>query len=221
MKLVLKVSAMALAAMTAVSSANAQSIVGAVGGVINSGGPGFGTLNETWNQAGLLSNYVSGVTDFNTFTATARHTFVFFGFEWFSVQNSTSASVTYDLGALMGIDGMALWNDEAAGIGSLNLLGSSDNISFSNLALGLSPSNPASSVTNYGADVFGFGTATLRYVRLDMSQCPQPNSSFPSCSIGEVAFRTASTTVPEPGTYALMLGGLAGLGLVARRRRSI
>ena len=30
----------------------------------------------------------------------------------------------------------------------------------------------------------------------------------------------AVTSVPEPGTYALMLGGLAALGFVARRRRS-
>ena len=31
---------------------------------------------------------------------------------------------------------------------------------------------------------------------------------------------TAASTVPEPSTYALMISGLAGLGMVARRRRS-
>jgi hypothetical protein len=35
-----------------------------------------------------------------------------------------------------------------------------------------------------------------------------------------VAFRTSSAVIPEPGTYALVGAGLAGLLGVARRRRA-
>ena len=37
---------------------------------------------------------------------------------------------------------------------------------------------------------------------------------------GAITSATRGSTVPEPSTYALMISGLAGLGMVARRRRS-
>jgi hypothetical protein len=193
-----------------------SAIVGAVGGVINSGGPGFGTLTETYNQAGLSANYVSGVTNFDTFVATTTHTIVFAGYEWFSNSGTSAASVTYDLGAKLLIDKMALWNEESSGIGLLDLLVSDDGISFTSLLSGLLPTdNP---LADYKADVFGFAATAFQYIRLDMSGCPQPIvGSFPACAIGEVAFNKVST-VPVPAGGLLLLAGLGGLGVLRRRK---
>jgi hypothetical protein len=185
-------------------------IIAPVAGVINSGGPGFGTLTETFNQAGLFTNYVAGVTDFDAYIAlNPMHTDIFPGYEWFSNQGTTSASVTYDFGAVMPIRKLALWNEETSGIGRLDLYWSTDNVNYFALALGLLPTdNP---VADYPADVFAFTPTSARYVRFDMSECPQPDpAGFPGCAIGEVAFDKAS--VPDAGSSLLLLGmGLAGL----------
>jgi hypothetical protein len=201
----------------AAPKADAGVIFSPTSGIINSGGPGFGTLTETINQAGLLSNFVSGVTDFDTYLATnPLHTLVFAGNEWFSNSGTTSASVTYDLGSLTNIDRLALWNEESSGIGTLDLFHSSDGINFAPLALGLKPTdNP---LANYPADVFSFASVNTRYIRFDMSDCPQPNpASFPSCAIGEVAFRKAN--VPEPASVLGLLAiGALGAGAALKRK---
>lgn len=200
------------------STANAGVIISATGGTINSGGPGFGTLTETFDQSGLLSGYTPGVTDFDTYIASnPMHSLIFAGNEWFSNDPTESASVTYDFGGTVTIDALALWNEEGAGIGLLDLLYSINGTDFFALAGGLTPTdNPGN--TDYGTDIFSFAATSMNFIRLDMSRCPQPDGSFPSCSIGEVAFREGVTDAPEPAALGMLGFGLIGLGIARRRR---
>lgn len=200
------------------STLSGATIVSPISGVVNTSGPGFGSLADTLNQNGLLTNFVSGVTNFDTYIATnPLHSLVFFGNEWFSNQDATTAMVTYDLGSTRRIDRLALWNEESSGIGLLNLFYSTDNITFTSLVSNIIPTDHA--VVNYAADVISFGGAVdARYVRFDMSNCPQPNGgSFAACAIGEVAFSVNS--IPEPSSMVMLGLGLAAL-VGARFRRS-
>lgn len=208
-------------AMALASPALGQTIIAPTSGVIDIGGPGFGTLTETFNQAGLSSNYTSGVTGFDDYLATnPSHTLVFAGFEWFSNEGTDSAQVTYDFGSAVTIDRLALWNEESSGIGSLSLASSLDGTTFSFLGLFSPVNNPRGS--DYLAEVFAFAATEAQYVRFTMRECPQPEqSAFSACAIGEVAFRTASVggVVPEPATWALLILGFGAVGAGMRRRK--
>jgi len=188
-----------------------------IAATIDAGGPGAGSIADTFNQNGLFTTYTANVTDFDTYIASNPiHTDIFSGFEWFSNAGATAAQVTYDFGSVRSFNALALWNEESSGIGTLDLLTSVDGITFNPLATVFPTDNP---VANYSADVFTFGTTSARYVRFGMSGCPQADpGTYPGCAIGEVAFRTA---VPEPATWAMMVGGFGALGGALRSRRKM
>lgn len=198
----------------ACASAQAGKIVGATGAFINLGAPGYGALEDTHNQAGLSHAYVSGFTDFDDYLAQGpTHIPYFFGFEWYSEDGRSTASVTYDLGMVRRIGAMALWNEEQAGIGTLDLYYSRDGADFVKMTTTLHPSDHPLEAW-YPADVFRFLPVDARFIRFDMADCPQ-GGSFQGCAIGEVAF----DEVPEPGPLGLLAIGLAGL-LATRRRQA-
>ncbi|UAJ12949.1 PEPxxWA-CTERM sorting domain-containing protein (plasmid) [Polymorphobacter megasporae] len=147
------------------------------------------------------------------------HSLAFAGNEWFSNYGSTTAQVTYDLGSVKSINALALWNEETSGIGTLALTGSADGVTFNAIGTYMPIDNP---LANYPAQVFSFAKTSVEFVRFGMSDCPQPNpGSYPSCAIGEVAFRTASGTVPEPAAWTLMIAGFGLVGAALRRRAPI
>ena len=185
----------------------------------------FGSANaydigNTSDHSGLSAGFVSGVTDFDTYLAgNPTHTYIADDNEWFTATGVASATVNYDLGSVYSIDRLALWNDEYSGISFLDISISLDNINFTTVASGLVPvDNPL--YLDYGAEVFGFGSQSARYIQFDVGDCPQPdgNSSL-LCGIGEVAFSTSA--VPIPAAVWLFGSGLLGLVGMARRKKAV
>lgn len=208
----------------ALSSAQAGVVVSAQSAQVLTSGPGVGAITSTFDQYGLITDYTSGVTDFDTYIASnPLHVWDFsvvdagttYYYEWFSNFGTSTATISYDLGETRFTQGMALWNEDGNGIGKLNILGSVDGITWTALGSNLSPTNNAEGV-DYSANVFTWDAIATRYIKLEASQCPA-SGTWVGCSVGEVAFNV--TDVPEPSSVAMAGLGLAVVGAVAARRR--
>ncbi len=207
-------------AAPASAAVHTRVLVQPVDAVILEGGPGFGSIENTYNQAGLSATYVSGVTPTMPYLATTTHTTIFACCEWFSNDGSTTATVSYlvPLDRVKWIDSFHLWNEESSGIGKFDLWWGMFPGDLAHLLLAaVSPTdNPLS--PDYLANSWSIAPKPGGWYTLIMSECPQPNpGSFAACAIGEVAFN--GPVVPEPGTWAMMIAGFGLVGWAARNRR--
>lgn len=197
-------------------------IIAPVGATINNGGPGFGSIADTFNQSGLSTGYTSGATGFDAYlSGNPTHTLIFSGFEWFSEQGAgNNTVVTYDFGSVVGIDRLALWNEESSGVGKLDLLAAGEDLIFSEFATDLIPNdNPTGQ--DYLAQVFSFPAVSARYIRFNITDSPQLPAGFDAAAIGEVAFRTAELSeVPEASTWTAGSALALAVGSIWLRRRS-
>lgn len=179
--------------------------------------PGY-DVNNLINQSGLTAGFVSGVSDFDTYMAgNPGHSWALEG-EWFTTFDQPGAVLNMDLGAVFKVLRLALWTDEYWGAGKVTIATSLDGVTYGDVGEGL-PTDWATGPQDYPADVFALAPSTARYVRLTLSDCPQPKSaSGGGCGLGEIAFEAGG--VPEPATWAMMIAGFGVLGAAARRRRT-
>lgn len=198
----------------AMPQVEAASIIGAVGVTTTMGE--FSHTNEpitkTIDQSGLSSAYTSGVTDFDTYTATTTHIGINDGTKsWFSAINNKTGTVTFDLGSSITIDAFALWNLHNINTNSIqnfSLLDDGNNLIGSFTAV----KGPGPDSNTINAQIFSFGPVTTQHVILQVTS----NYGGSLTGFGEAAFRQ-SASVPEPTSLALFaIGGVA----LARRRKA-
>ena len=172
---------------------------------------------------GLLTPFVSGTTDFDSYMAgNPQHTVNASGFEWFSPDGVMSGSLTFDLGSIYQVDRVAAWADEYAGFGSTIVFTSPDDIVFTMVGSFTPVNHPdvGAGTTSYSPDVAALSTTTARFVRFDILG-PQMPRDYDGLGIGEVAFSVtpAASAVPEPASLLLLSTGLIG-GAARHWRRS-
>ncbi|OHB31342.1 MAG: hypothetical protein A2790_02160 [Phenylobacterium sp. RIFCSPHIGHO2_01_FULL_69_31] len=205
----------------AAGAAQAAVIVAPVSVSVTSGGTvgSFWTVDNVIDQSGLTRTYIPGVTDFDAFVAEPnRHSGVL-NTEWFSHRDSRSAQLTFDFGQEVTLYKLAIWDENNS---------SQQSMSISTPALGLirSFAPRENSGSPYpGGEVFEFRPITTRYLTLDITGCgtkPQFNS-VDYCGLGEIIFADGSgvAAVPEPATWALMIGGFGMAGAMLRRRQRL
>ena len=170
-------------------------------------------LNWTINQAGLSSNYVSGVTDFDSFVATATNGAGWLGGWTGPMGDNPNGFVDFDLGAEYTIESFASWESQGpAGangeMASFSMYASNDPAfsTFTHLGDYVGSYDPFGTAP----DVYSFAPTSARYVRLHILSFYTGDIAF-----GEFAFE--QSVVPAPAATALL--GLGGVMSLRRRRR--
>jgi len=191
----------------------ATPIVGAVS-VTSPQGDSGGTfaLTNTINQTGLSALYVSGVTDFATFTASTTHDGLV-GTGFTTEESNGPQQFTFDLGTPKPIDGIVIWNTTSVGrITSFNLFSDVDPIFGNGTSAQLLPVTVIGNGGGLGY-VFSFAQTNTRYIHVNGTNSLEPPDFY---GLGEVAFRA----VPEPVTLAMSICAVLVLPAVRLRRRS-
>ncbi|MCI0408632.1 MAG: PEP-CTERM sorting domain-containing protein [Acidobacteria bacterium] len=200
------------------SVVQATVIVSPVAAPVNTLGE-FGACCDIGNSidgSGLTPGFVTGVTDFDAYLAlNPLHDLGFQDQEFFGAQGVLSGTVVYDLGGVVFIDRMALWNEDSTGIAVMNVRSALD-LPFTTGVVDHGLFNPVDNPINvdYPAEVLALNPTPARFVEMEL-RCV--DTDFNNCGIGEVAFSATPQEAPEPASLVLLGIGILGLSLTRRR----
>lgn len=171
------------------------------------------TFANPGDSASVIGNIVNG-SGLSSYTTGATHAGGTPTNAW-AATGGVTGTITFNLGGVFDLDGMAIWNFNANsifGIDDLTIDGSLDGVTYAPL-----PGTPTSfGIGASGSEVaqlFSF-TATTQFVRFNVTS----SHGGPGVGMSEVMFTGAAAAVPEPGSIAVL--GLGLFGLAAFRRRS-
>lgn len=214
----------ALASVLGVASAAQAAVIVAPvkvtlerGGVVNNSP--FYAVDNVADQSGLEVGYEAGVTDFDAYIAkNVRHSGDL-NTEWAGTRGVSVARLVFDFGAEVTLSRLALWDENNTSIARMHLstptLGE-----FANYAV-----NENRGAPYFVSDVIQFQPITTRFLTLEFRDCgtERENQSATGCGLGEIIFADGSgvTAVPEPATWALLIGGFGMAGAALRRRQRL
>jgi len=208
---------------------------------MQSGAAGLNTANPFTSGVTNWQTYFSGVGAYNANNpAGPLHTWVTYNpnyptqpadYEWFGATgNTTNQELLLNMGSTQYWQALALWNEDAVGVGSIGVylctggisgttcLGSTSEGTFTPTPSANSDNSPLTCVAGdqstysgytgcqYGAQLYSFtNPGFAQYIELVLNAPGGQNQ----ISMGQVVFEG---TTPEPATWGLMGLGLAGIG---------
>jgi len=177
-------------------------------------GSGFGTsVADTVNGAGLSS-----------LSLTALHDPTAPGNSWVSSPGVVIGSVTFALGGTFQVDSFSFWNQNGGGPGAngttgiqgVQVLTSTDGVSFALLAGGPSLFAQTPGFATLPPQIFNFAAVTATHFRFNILS---NYGDTAQTGFAEVGFNSVSTSIPEPATAGLLITGLIMLGVRRVRNR--
>jgi hypothetical protein len=181
----------------------------------------FTQLSNVYDQTGLLSPYFRGELQASYLTLGTTHYAKLSGTEWVSSFSRPSGYIDFDLGAVLDISNVVVWNEEEIGTSSISL-----QVSTTTDFSGATVFGPYILTQNLGPLPYRFEVLSLpapiagRYVRLD----PGANPNQDLIALGEVAFGVTSATaihagVPETSTVSAGVAIALWVGISFHRSR--